>query len=102
MEHAFPHQNLVSVADLELDHILSLYSTAAALKAERDRYNDLLAGKRLAMVFEKESLRTRFTFDPACAHLFTADGLALAHLTRHPLADIDRKENRASSASDGR
>ncbi|WP_035414539.1 ABC transporter ATP-binding protein [Chromohalobacter israelensis] len=44
----------------------------------------------------------RFTFDPACAHLFTADGLALAHLTRHPLADIDRKENRASSASDGR
>ncbi|HIF40155.1 MAG TPA: ornithine carbamoyltransferase [Planctomycetes bacterium] len=63
MEHAFPHQNLVSVADLKLDHILSLFSTAAALKAERDRYNDLLAGKRLAMVFEKESLRTRFTFD---------------------------------------
>ncbi|MFC0383115.1 TOBE domain-containing protein, partial [Chromohalobacter israelensis] len=40
----------------------------------------------------------RFTFDPACAHLFTAEGLALAHLTRHPLADIDRKENRASFA----
>ncbi|MDP6938201.1 MAG: ornithine carbamoyltransferase [Planctomycetota bacterium] len=61
--HSFPHKDLVSVADLSNEHILCIFSTAAALKAERDRYTDLLAGKRLAMVFEKESLRTRFTFD---------------------------------------
>ena len=59
----FPHKDLVSVAALSSDQILCIFSTAAALKAERDRYTDLLAGKRLAMVFEKESLRTRFTFD---------------------------------------
>ncbi|GAA5171463.1 ABC transporter ATP-binding protein [Modicisalibacter zincidurans] len=43
----------------------------------------------------------RFTFDPACAHLFSADGAALSHLHRHPLVDIDRKENRAQSGSGG-
>ncbi|MDW5378873.1 ABC transporter, partial [Halomonas sp. HP20-15] len=40
----------------------------------------------------------RFSFDPTCAHLFKADGAALAHRHRHPLVDIDRKENRAPSA----
>jgi len=60
---SFPHKDLVSVAHLDHDDILKIFSTAAALKAQRDRYTDLLAGKRLAMVFEKESLRTRFTFD---------------------------------------
>lgn len=59
----FPHKDLVSVADLSPDHIQCIFSTAAALKADRERYTDLLAGKRLAMVFEKESLRTRFTFE---------------------------------------
>lgn len=42
--------------------------------------------------------RVRFSFDPACAHLFNSAGEALPHLHRHPLADIDRKENRASLA----
>jgi len=39
-----------------------------------------------------------FSFDPACAHLFKDDGEALSHLHRHPLADIDRKDNRVASA----
>ena len=43
----------------------------------------------------------RFSFDPTCAHLFKRDGTALSHLHRHPLVDIDRKENRASSGSGG-
>ncbi len=63
MHPSFPHQDLVTVADLSQGHILTLFTTAATLKAGRDKYTDILAGKRLAMVFEKESLRTRFTFD---------------------------------------
>ncbi|OWV27709.1 ABC transporter ATP-binding protein [Halomonas campaniensis] len=35
----------------------------------------------------------RFSFDPACAHLLKGNGDALPHRHRHPLADIDRKEN---------
>ena len=34
----FPHKDLVSVAALSSDQILCIFSTAAALKAERDRY----------------------------------------------------------------
>ena len=58
-----PHKDLVSVADLSPADIHTIYATAAELKARRDRYGDLLRGRRLGMVFEKESLRTRFTFD---------------------------------------
>ena len=58
-----PHKDLVSVSQLQAGDIHELYATPAALKSGRERHNGLLAGKRLAMVFEKESLRTRFTFD---------------------------------------
>ena len=58
-----PDKDLVSVSQLQAGDIQELYATAAELKAGRGRHTDLLAGKRLAMIFEKESLRTRFTFD---------------------------------------
>ncbi|MCP3917072.1 MAG: ornithine carbamoyltransferase [bacterium] len=57
------HKDLVSIADLSTADVLRVFATAEALKAGRDRYTGLLAGKRLGMIFEKESLRTRFTFD---------------------------------------
>ena len=60
-------RNLISIADLsssELDHVLT---TAIALKdAGRE---PILAGKTLALVFEKPSLRTRVSFDVAMRHL---------------------------------
>ncbi|MCB9879701.1 MAG: argininosuccinate synthase [Planctomycetes bacterium] len=40
-----------------------VFATALALKADRTRHCDVLRHKRLAMIFEKDSLRTRFTFD---------------------------------------
>lgn len=58
-----PESNLVSLAPLATGDLERIFRTAAALKAEPRRYSQLLAGKRLAMIFEKESLRTRFTFD---------------------------------------
>lgn len=58
-----PHKDLVTLADYSVEQIQLIFQTAAELKRGRDEYTSLLAGKRLAMIFEKESLRTRFTFD---------------------------------------
>ena len=57
------HKDLVSLAQLDGDEMRSIFDTAASLKARPTDYSGLLAGRRLAMIFEKESLRTRFTFD---------------------------------------
>jgi ornithine carbamoyltransferase len=50
--------SLLPVADIE-----RIYAVARQLKAGRDVHTRVLANKRLAMIFEKDSLRTRFTFD---------------------------------------
>ena len=66
MKHPFgslPDKDLVSIAQLGVGDIQDIFTCAATLKREREEYKSVLAGKRLAMIFEKESLRTRFTFD---------------------------------------
>ncbi len=63
--------HLLSIRDLKRDEILSLFGLAAELKA-RHKAGDRatrLAGRTLALVFEKPSLRTRVTFEVAMAHL---------------------------------
>ncbi|MEM9800129.1 MAG: ornithine carbamoyltransferase [Planctomycetota bacterium] len=59
----FPTKDLVSLGDLDPDGLRLVLDTAREIKANVDAYRGLLHGKRLAMVFEKESLRTRFTFE---------------------------------------
>ncbi|MBX3461951.1 MAG: ornithine carbamoyltransferase [Planctomycetes bacterium] len=56
-------EDLLCTSALAADDIERLFATAARLKAERDVHTSVLRGKRLAMIFEKDSLRTRFTFD---------------------------------------
>jgi ornithine carbamoyltransferase len=58
-----PHKDLISVAQLATADIHHVFRTASELKSGRERHDSVLKGKRLAMIFEKESLRTRFTFD---------------------------------------
>jgi ornithine carbamoyltransferase len=58
-----PHKDLISAARLSTADILAIFATAATLKAERDVHTAVMRNKRLAMIFEKDSLRTRFTFD---------------------------------------
>jgi len=60
---SLPHKDLLSVAQLGTDDVERIFATAATLKAGRSRYTDVLRGKKLAMIFEKDSLRTRFTFE---------------------------------------
>jgi ornithine carbamoyltransferase len=58
-----PSKDLLSISQLGAGDIQTIFDAARELKRERGSYADLLRGKRLGMIFEKESLRTRFTFD---------------------------------------
>ena len=64
-------RDLVSIADLNQAEVLSVLKRATALKKEWKSGGNrpLLAGKTLAMIFEKPSLRTRYTFEAGMTHL---------------------------------
>jgi ornithine carbamoyltransferase len=49
--------------------IRELYHLAADIKARPERYRSALAGRFLAMIFEKPSLRTRVTFEVGMASM---------------------------------
>jgi ornithine carbamoyltransferase len=62
-------RSYLSVDDLsphELDHVLGL---AASVKAEPERYAGRLAGKAVALIFEKPSTRTRVSFEVAVSSM---------------------------------
>jgi len=56
-------KNLISINDLSTKEIRKIFSTAADLKANPRNYSDAMAGRSVALIFEKPSLRTRVTFD---------------------------------------
>jgi len=56
-------QDLLCTSALQPDDLQKIFATARRLKAERGVHTQVLPHKRLAMIFEKDSLRTRFTFD---------------------------------------
>ncbi|MCA9287677.1 MAG: hypothetical protein KDA05_03780, partial [Phycisphaerales bacterium] len=58
-----PFKDLLSLNQLNRSHIDKIFATAAELKKNRELHDQVLKGKKLAMIFEKDSLRTRFTFD---------------------------------------
>lgn len=85
-------RDLLSITDLSPEELARVLETARALKDSDDRA--LLAGKMLALVFEKPSLRTRVSFGVAmrqlggdCIYLSPAEvGLG----TREPVEDVAR------------
>jgi len=58
-------RHLVSLADFTSEEILQILDSAASLKLRHYQKDDFrpLAGKTLAMVFQKPSLRTRMSFE---------------------------------------
>jgi ornithine carbamoyltransferase len=64
-------EHLICLADLSSDDIWHILNTARALKAawQGGGNEPILAGKSLAMIFEKPSLRTRTSFEVAMVHL---------------------------------
>ncbi|TMG53956.1 MAG: ornithine carbamoyltransferase [Chloroflexi bacterium] len=61
-------RHFVSIADVEADELWTLLDLAARLKTDRSPRRDL-AGRSVALVFEKPSLRTRLSFDVGTAQL---------------------------------
>jgi ornithine carbamoyltransferase len=79
-------------------HVRELFRLAADVKAHPDRYNSALAGRFLAMIFEKPSLRTRVTFEVGIKSL-GGSAIFLDHANAHlgereSIADVARSLSR--------
>src|SRR5215475_10096562 len=63
--------DLISIADLTWEQIEEIFTLAHRFKSDRKSGwpHPLLAGKTLAMIFEKPSLRTRVTFEVGIGQL---------------------------------
>ena len=65
----FPGRDLVSIRDLSPLELESLFHLASLIKTRPEEFRAALAGKHIAMFFEKPSLRTRITFEAAICGL---------------------------------
>ena len=89
-------KHFVSVTDLSAEDVLRLFRVAAELKARRKAGDQAtpLAGRSLALIFEKPSLRTRVTFEVGAVQLggravyLTASEIGLG--TREAVSDVAR------------
>jgi ornithine carbamoyltransferase len=61
-------RDFLSIDNLDADELAHLLDRAAAMKADR-KPSKVLAGKTIAMVFEKPSTRTRISFEVGIAEL---------------------------------
>ena len=61
--NTIPGRDLVSIRDLSPIEVESLFELTALMKARPQDFRSALAGKHVAMFFEKPSLRTRITFE---------------------------------------
>lgn len=63
MSNPLKGRSLVSMADLTPDELKLILDTAAKVKKEPGAFATKFAGKTLAMIFQKPSLRTRVSFE---------------------------------------
>src|ERR1051325_4436097 len=56
-----PH--FISIHDLSADQVESIFALTSDLKRQPQNFRTSLAGKSLAMIFEKSSTRTRVSFE---------------------------------------
>jgi ornithine carbamoyltransferase len=61
--------DLISIADLQPQEVTYLLDLAASVKAHPEQYSSALAGRHVALFFEKPSLRTRLTFEVGVAKM---------------------------------
>lgn len=65
-------KHLLSIADLSIKEIWDIFAVAKKLKKElktKGIHKQILKGKSLALIFEKQSLRTRISFEIGMAQL---------------------------------
>jgi ornithine carbamoyltransferase len=93
------HGDLTKDLDLTADELFGLLDLASDVKRSPALYRSALAGKSIALLFEKPSLRTRLTFELAIQQL---GGYALLNEgrigEREPLKDMARNLDRWVSA----
>ena len=56
-------KDLVSIKDLSAAQMQEIFSLTGALKKDAHKFNKALAGKTLALIFQKPSCRTRVSFE---------------------------------------
>ncbi len=62
-------RHLISIHDLTAGEVAGLFRLAAAAKRDPGKYRTALAGKSLAMIFQKSSTRTRVSFEVGMVQL---------------------------------
>ena len=81
--------------DLTTGELRELLELAAMVKRDSSRYSQALAGRSIALLFEKPSLRTRLTFELAIRQLGGFSVGAEARIdAREPLRDVARNLER--------
>jgi ornithine carbamoyltransferase len=88
----FPGRDLISIRDLSPIEVETIFHLAGLLKARPSNFRTALAGKQMVMFFEKQSLRTRLTFEAGMASMggnaFFMDQTAGRLDAREKLSDI--------------
>src|ERR1035438_1762435 len=80
--------------DLTNDELYYLLDLAAAVKQSPREYGQAMAGKSIAMLFEKPSLRTKLTFDLAMSQMGGASVFLEGPIgVREPLKDVARNRS---------
>lgn len=91
-------RDLLSIDDLSTEELFLVLSTAGQLKREPGQVAHLAAGKTLAMIFEKPSLRTRVTFEVAMTqmggHAIYLQPSDIGLGTREPVKDVAQNLSR--------
>ena len=89
------HGDLTKDLDVTSEELIALLDLASDVKRSPEFYRSALAGKAIALLFEKPSLRTRMTFELAIQQL---GGFALVNEgrigEREPLKDMARNLDR--------
>ncbi|MBO0472488.1 ornithine carbamoyltransferase [Enterococcus ureasiticus] len=62
-------KSILNLTELTKEEFLSIIELAVAIKADPEAYRGVLAGKILAMIFEKNSTRTRISFEAGIIQL---------------------------------
>src|SRR4249919_3506768 len=93
--HRIAHPDFTRDLDASSEELRSILDLAADVKRSPGRFSASLAGKSLALLFEKPSLRTRVTFELAIQQL---GGFAILNEgpigVREPLKDVARNLDR--------
>ena len=61
-------RDLCSIADLSVSEMAAIMELSHAVKAQPEDFRHALDAKQMVLIFEKDSLRTRLTFETAYEH----------------------------------